>query len=997
MAKNSTLMRHGLGLAVTVAGFALSVQLSDRGLLFNPETPGALASAPLDGATYDLQALTVLNRVLLQMKDNYVDPDRIDPLRMLVHALDRVQNEVPEVVTLFDADLDARPSNVEVHVGAASQSFELGDVESLWEMSFKLREIFRFVQEHVDSSDIDLRDIEYAAINGMLGTLDPHTVLLTPDIYAEMQTANHGSFGGLGISIGIRNGQLTVITPMPDTPASRAGFRSGDVIVQINGESTVNMPLDDAVSRLRGPEGSDVVVEIMRQGWSEPHSYTLRREIIQIESVTHHALGDGIGYVAISNFQERTQEDLDDALDALRTELGELNGLVLDLRNNPGGLLSQAISVSDTFLSEGNIVTTVGVGSRMREENSANSAGTEPMYPIVVLINPGSASASEIVAGALKNHDRALIMGDRSFGKGSVQVLYDFPDLSALKLTIAEYLTPGDISIQGVGIVPDVQIYPTTVTDDFIELYPSETAFVREGDLEASLVSERVAESVDRPSMVLRYWEEIEDEAPDEYADPNAFAMDFQIELAQQVLLASDGVWERELLQAAGAEVLAAAAESQMLLIQEELRGRGVDWSSGENVIQPVTLTVDSADDALRVAAGDTLELTLSVRNDGPRTLHQVRAVSSSAYGLLDDREFVFGRLGPGESREWTVEIEVPAEDPSRIDAVDFTVAADEIALEGTTQALVRVDGRERPRFGISYRVDDSEGGNGDGLLQVGESIAFDLMVFNVGAGDAGETSVLVRNQSDRALFLLEGRDETEQIAAGEVHVAPLGFRVDEVPESGSIELTAEVFDSVYREYLRETILLPVSTDAAAPQVRSGTAATAGEAAPVLAGASSDALPIAEMPVGSALAFDRYANGFYHVSWGDDEGWVAESSVTIGAGAALDSPLPTPRVAFEPPTITLTTTALETNEATWEVRGTIADDGTVRDYYVVVQNLVEPRRMRSLKRAYGYVGAASVEFSETVELREGMNRITVVARDDEKAVSTQEIFVFRNN
>ena len=264
--RNSATIRYTLALVALMMGFALSVRFSERGLLFDSPGGDLLANPPATPDGYDLQALTILNRVLLQMGDNYVEPDRIDAHRMLVHALDRVQNSVPEVVTLFDTDMESYPSTVEVHVGESSQSFEIGEIGSLWEMSFKLREIFRFLQEHLDPSDMDLREVEYNAINGLLGTLDPHSVLLTPDVYAEMQASNRGSFGGLGIVISIRDGQLTVISPIPDTPASRAGFQAGDRIVQINNESTVNMPLDEAVSRLRGPENTTVTVEIMRQG-----------------------------------------------------------------------------------------------------------------------------------------------------------------------------------------------------------------------------------------------------------------------------------------------------------------------------------------------------------------------------------------------------------------------------------------------------------------------------------------------------------------------------------------------------------------------------------------------------------------------------------------------------------------------------------------------------------------------------------------------------------
>ncbi len=992
---NSSVLRHSVALLATVAGFVLSVQLSDRGMLFTPEAPGAMASSGSTPADYDLQALTVLSRVLLQMKDNYVQPDRIDPDRMFAHALDRVQNNVAEVVAIFDRDLDDDPTSVTVRVGAEERIFDLSEMESLWEMSFKLREVFRFVGENLDDDEIDLRDIEYAAINGMLSTLDPHTVLLTPDVFAEMQTANQGAFGGLGISIGIRDGKLTIISPMRDTPAWRAGFRAGDVIVQINGESTVNMPLDDAVSRLRGEEGTEVTVEIMRQGWTEPHSYTLRREIIEIDSVEAHGLGDGIGYIAVSNFQERTQDEFDTALRGLRDELGEVRGLVLDLRNNPGGLLQRAISISDTFLYAGTIVTTVGIGARLREENAANRAGTEPNYPIVVLINPGSASASEIVAGALKNHGRALVVGDRSFGKGSVQVLYDFPDGSALKLTVAEYLTPGDVSIQGVGIVPDIQLFGAVVSEEYIDLYPSTNGFVREGDLEESLHSERTSGSDERPSLTLRYYEEPEEIDPDAIDDPDEFEIDFQIDLARRILLEAEPEADREGLLTASRSVVDEARATQLLAIQERLRGRGVDWAPGETVIQPVTVSVTTNRPDDRVEAGESIDVTVEVRNDGSRTLHQVRAESESHYRLLDDREWVIGRLAPGESRSWTQTIAVPQEDPSRAEQVRFSVASDEVDLGTTASLMVRVDGRQRPRFGLSYVLDDNEGGNGDGMLQLGETVTMRTSVFNVGQGDADQTSIIVRNRSDRALYLIEGRAEADGIEVGAHYDTEFVFRLDEAPASGVVEFDVEIYDQVFREYLREMIDVPLA-DAVEVQVREGFVDVPAGVA-IRAGASEEAPVVARAGTASALAFDRFAGGLYRVTWDGGTGWVPEREVTLRVGAAATPPALERHVQLQPPSIAMTVPPTETTEATITLAGDIRDDSSVRDWYVIVQNLVEPRRTRSLKRAYDFVGAQEAAVSTPIELRPGMNRITVVARDETRAVSTQEIFVYRHD
>ena len=301
---------------------------------------------------------------------------------------------------------------------------------------------------------------------GMLHTLDPHSVFLSPDAYRDMNVQTSGAFGGLGIVIAVRDQQLTVMRPMPGTPAERAGIKRFDRIVKIENESTLNMPLEDAVRRLRGDPETPVTLWLVREGedgWTEPKPFPLMREIIKVRSVESQGLDGDVLYVKVKNFQSSTTDEVSAALQK-HDGIDTLKGLVLDLRGNPGGLLDQSVKLADLFLEEGVLVETVGF-SEGKEERLAVAKGTEPPYPIVVLVNGSSASASEILAGALKNHKRAVIVGQQSFGKGSVQLVFPevTPEKAALKLTIAQYLTPGSISIQGVGITPDIELDPMTV------------------------------------------------------------------------------------------------------------------------------------------------------------------------------------------------------------------------------------------------------------------------------------------------------------------------------------------------------------------------------------------------------------------------------------------------------------------------------------------------------------------------------------------------------
>lgn len=295
------------------------------------------------------------------------------------------------------------------------------------------------------------------AINGMLNALDPHSAYLTPDLYKELQVDTEGSFGGLGIEITVRDGVLAVVSPIEDTPAYRAGVKAGDQIIKIEGELTKDMSLVEAVKKMRGPKGSKIVITVRREGVSKLMDFPMLREVIRVQSVKSRSLEKGYGYVRLVQFQDRTGADLDAALTKLTQENGKIEGLVLDMRNNPGGLLSQAVKVSDTFLDSGLVVYTEGRLENQKQKYFAHPGGyTE--FPIIVLVNGGSASASEIVAGALQDHGRAVILGTQTFGKGSVQTILPLENGAALRLTTALYFTPNGRSIQVTGVTPDVML-----------------------------------------------------------------------------------------------------------------------------------------------------------------------------------------------------------------------------------------------------------------------------------------------------------------------------------------------------------------------------------------------------------------------------------------------------------------------------------------------------------------------------------------------------------
>lgn len=345
-------------------------------------------------------------------------------------------------------------AGVSSFVSTPSQSQSTND--SIYDHLALFGEVFESIRYNY-VEEVDDKELIYSAINGMLTSLDPHSNFLSAEDFNDMQERTRGEFGGLGIEITMEDGFVKVVSPIDDTPADKAGIQSGDLIVGINGEGVLGMTLTEAVDLMRGEIGSEITITVKR-GDKPVFDVTLNRDVIKMRSVRFESYGN-VGYVRITTFSEQTTPGLVNAVQSLKEQHGKaLAGLVIDLRNNPGGLLNEAISVTDAFLSEGEIVSTRGRNDGSASRYFAQKGDISDGLPIVVLINSGSASASEIVAGAFKDHGRALIMGTRSFGKGSVQSVIPVGRDGAMRLTTARYYTPSGVSIQGTGITPDIVV-----------------------------------------------------------------------------------------------------------------------------------------------------------------------------------------------------------------------------------------------------------------------------------------------------------------------------------------------------------------------------------------------------------------------------------------------------------------------------------------------------------------------------------------------------------
>ncbi len=373
-------------------------------------------------------------------------------------------------------------------------------------------EVFERVREDYVEPTADKKLVE-SAINGMLTSLDPHSSYLNEDDFKEMQVQTKGEFGGLGIEVTMENGLIKVVTPIDDTPAFRAGIQSGDLISEIEGEQVMGLTLSEAVQKMRGAVGSKIKLTIIREGASEPIEKTLVRDVIKIQTVRSKNYDD-IGYIRITSFAESTSDLLQDELKKMLGKDSKVKGLILDLRNNPGGLLDQAVSVSDTFLEGGEIVSTRGRNPRDTRRYSARPGDLTKGMPVVVIINGGSASAAEIVSGALQDQKRAVVMGTKSFGKGSVQTVIPMGEYGAMRLTTSRYYTPSGRSIQAKGIVPDIAVEQAK-----IQRVDGEGKSVQEADLRGRLKNEQDDKKAEKVAVEKPQDEAIKPDSKDKKDD----------------------------------------------------------------------------------------------------------------------------------------------------------------------------------------------------------------------------------------------------------------------------------------------------------------------------------------------------------------------------------------------------------------------------------------------------------------------------------------------
>ncbi|HUJ26640.1 MAG TPA: MXAN_5808 family serine peptidase [Myxococcales bacterium] len=1065
-------MRKPARLALIVPALVLSLVA-----LSGDRRDAHAAVDPKNDKNYDLASLDVFRKTIVQIKDNYVDPSRINPKEMFTAALEAVERQVAEVmVEVGGPPCDdknpqskepgtamAGPSNgapnggvlegarvtstgcghadskipegvARITVGSATKDFDFKDIDSIWQIPLKMHEVFTFVKDNL-VTQTDQREIEYAAINGMLSTLDPHSWLLKPDVYKEMKVQTRGEFGGLGFVISMVEDKLTVRKVLRNTPASKGGVKKGDVITQIDNDATSGMELQEAVDRMRGKPGTKVSIYVQHKG-AELKKLDLVRALVTYETVVSKLLDNGVGYVRLSGFSGTTTRDMMAAIRTMKQQNGgTLKGLILDMRGNPGGLLEQAIQVSDAFVEEGTIVTTVGVNGTLREPKLARNDGGEREFPMAVLISSESASASEIVAGALKNLNRAIIVGRQSFGKGSVQVLYDFKDRdsgdeSALKLTIAQYLTPGDVSIQEVGITPDIELVPARIVKDRIDLFAPPKTF-READYDKHFANgfahdeeaakagrERVSQ---KPFESLRFLKEEtakekknrelieagqppeDDSSDDDPSDDDGVVMDYQIEFCRDLLATATSTDRLQQLQQAKPFVEQKRAQEQEK-VKKALEAMGVNWSPAPQQQAGVTnrgAKVQAEVRVPRTQAGGTMDVSITAHNTGPVPVYRLRAYTKSDDSVLDRREFVFGALQPGEKRTWTVPVKIPRYMPSRRDDVTLKWDDDEADQLEDSHAESDIAELPRPAFAWSWQVDSS-----DGLLRKGDkgdTVEVTVDVKNVGQGQAFDAYAALHNLAEDRINVRKGRTKIGPLKPGESKTATFVLEVKK-PLDESVPVRLEVGDKDTYEAQRDKLLLPVGAQVPLAAGNGNVRVTVDTA--VLASAQEAGGKLATVKKGAVLAAHGKAGDFWRVEWEKGRsGFLPAAAAREDARAKVNLKTVAQAMQSEPPMIKLANVdpsrgGVDTDQDHLPLVGSAADVNGMRDLQIFVQHENDYRKVffRTAKKAAPGQAVADrrqLDFTADLPLKPGNSTVVIIAREDDDLMTQRTIVVHR--
>jgi carboxyl-terminal processing protease len=965
---------------------------------------------------------------------DYFDKDRFDPKGQLATAMDYIGLNTPEFFGKRAGD------ELEVTVRSRTQRFSLAGVDNLDAAADVMEKVLEFTAEVLSLEDEPLHELEYDAINGLLASLDPHTILLTPEESAELGVKTRGSFGGIGAEIAANERRILVVRVLAGSPAEAAGLLDNDVILEVDDQSTVNLSTDDARSLLRGPIDSAVILKVRRG--NELKRIEITRGLIAIPTISAVMLPDRIGYVQVTTFQEDTAQKLNEALEGFLAE-GELAGLVVDLRGNSGGLLTQAVGILDQFVKGGELV--IVRSAHGREHQDATEEIVIPIEaPIVALVDENAASASEIVGGSLKHLDRGVILGRASFGKGTVQELRKATPYGrevALKLTIAEYRVAGDRRIQSVGVIPDLRLLPVELSGFEgiarmydVERFERQRERARTAHLPSAIHDADVAAEVSmlRSELSLRYFAgapepgtpEVGDAGPREMQDP-------EIRLARSVALALRGKVGRRAQVDALPQIVQGLAQSEDQRIREAIEPWKIDWSGIDDPTDldaPVKVAVTIEGDGPRTA-GQPFRLHVEVENPGERALERVHLITDCARDELDGIELLIGRIEPGAVHSRNIDLQVMAWHESFVDTLTVQAHVGEPGRTPDGEATLQfaVTGAARPSFSYDYWVIDdprlvAQGpqrpeqqpypgeqpftvqGNGDGLLQPGERVLLGFLAHNAG-GAAPDARVLLRNLSGRQGLLEEGLYLRGELDGGGSFIGAFGVSISPKADPAlPLELELIVGDGVLHESVDDKLRFRVIPG------RDGVIEVEGDRRRsfegegplrIYNGADGSTPVVGELESGAVVEVTDVAGEWLAIRGERGEGrrlWIPQDLVAVGGKGALTR-LPRDHRMVDPPVLSLGEIAGVVTGETVEIAGIAHHHVRVRDVVVTVRasGPAQPERkvFYLANRALEGEAAKSLEFNASVELSPGSNRVTVLVRDQDKVERRRDIWVFR--
>ena len=770
----------------------------------------SLVTVPLSSASY-IPKSDILTYSLRDIEQSYFDARLVNPQEMYKKALEAVSAQVAPVLVEYSATSNL--VTAKILVGNQEKTFQFPPLKNLSQLQTRLEEAFQFIKANLAKDDLDnIRDVDYAAINGLLSTLDPHSNLFTPTIYQDFNADAQGSYGGVGMVISQKDGKIQVVSIISkNSPAYKASIHAKDVILQIDQVSTAGMSVEDAKNRLRGPKNTKISLLIERPGEAKPLEFQLVRDEIKLVSVESYKFSENqknIGYIRISRVAGGTTQELRSNLTQLSPNLQDFKGLIIDLRSNPGGLLNEAIEISNTFLSSGVIVSIAEPQLKNIVDYKARPYATGQNYPIVILVNRFSASAAEIIAAALQKNKRAILLGEKTFGKGSVQtIVSNFDDGSALKLTTSQYLTPGRNSIQSIGVVPDVAFHPVSLNKDHIRYLPLRAQ--AEKDLQNSLHLQDTTQA--HPSLYnLDYLVPKKAEAvlADEEQDsaygvinPKILEQDFLVSAARNILLASKGPSYQDLLQSAGTYVQQ-TEKKQASEIKNALQKFGVAWRWPNPNPPDASVEGLKVQYSLEKKQGESWvawtkpfppesagRLVVQLTNNSTKPYYNLASEIDSDDMTFTGGQLIFGSLLPKQTKKWEYTFKTSTFEVERGSLLYLKT----FSYPGTTvlhQTPIVVNIAPNVTPNITYKY-DFIGKSAQPALNQQEQLRFTLQ--NDSSIDSGPISVILKNGSIDSLFLNQGRSFISNIPAQGSVDATFGFRLTSWPKDKQFKLLVTV------------------------------------------------------------------------------------------------------------------------------------------------------------------------------------------------------------